>query len=66
MISSIAFGCEPDCTNNGRCIDGVCVCPSGFDGPACEYGKTGESSLKLNKNEENYRPIGQINWGINV
>ena len=34
----IADYCEPDCTNGGRCDNGVCVCPAGFHGPACEYG----------------------------
>ena len=34
----LADYCEPDCTNGGRCDNGVCVCAAGFHGPACEYG----------------------------
>ena len=34
------FGCEADCVNcspNGQCIDGVCVCDRGFEGTDCGF-----------------------------
>jgi hypothetical protein len=26
-----------DCQNGGTCFDGLCQCPSGFDGDSCQY-----------------------------
>ena len=36
-VSSVVAAslCEHSCTAHGRCVDGACVCRSGFSGPTC-------------------------------
>ncbi|TNF38368.1 MAG: hypothetical protein EP329_00775 [Deltaproteobacteria bacterium] len=33
---STARACVPECSHGGVCADGLCECPSGWEGPACE------------------------------
>ena len=35
---SFADLCNPRCTNQGRCVNGTCVCTSAFSGRYCQIG----------------------------
>lgn len=34
-VKCIPVGCQENCNDQGRCVNGKCVCNSGFDGPFC-------------------------------
>ena len=32
----LPIDCNPRCQNGGFCVDDVCSCPDGYNGPTCE------------------------------
>ena len=35
MFSFASVGCRQPCFNGGRCINGVCACPTSYEGTQC-------------------------------
>lgn len=51
LVPLSILGCKSDlckditCLNGGTCLNGLCSCPEGYEGPACEKEKTPKSIL---------------------
>jgi len=48
VTCALEVGCPTDCNDNGRCVDGECMCYRGYSGEACEAFCPHNCTLALN------------------